>query len=69
MSPQRSLAILFSISMLAIGAGIVRAQSASTTAQQALRITDKGRRRGRTDLVSGEFVAGKQRFGGPNEGR
>ena len=36
MSLQRSLAILLSISMLAIGAGIARAQSASTTAQQAL---------------------------------
>ncbi len=36
MSPQRSLAILLSISVLAIGAGIARAQSASTTARQAL---------------------------------
>jgi hypothetical protein len=36
MSPQRSLAILFSISVLAIGTGIVRAQSASTTVRQAL---------------------------------
>lgn len=36
MSLQRSLAILLSISVLAIGAGIARAQSASTTARQAL---------------------------------
>ena len=32
----RSLAILLSISVLAIGAGIARAQGASTTARQAL---------------------------------
>jgi hypothetical protein len=36
MSLQRSLAILLSISLLAIGAGIARAQDASTTAKQAL---------------------------------
>ena len=36
MSLRRSLAILLSISVLAIGAGIARAQGASTTARQAL---------------------------------
>jgi len=36
MSVQRSLAILISISVVAIGAGIARAQDASTTARQAL---------------------------------
>jgi hypothetical protein len=36
MSLRRSLVILLSISVLAIGAGIARAQGASTTARQAL---------------------------------
>jgi hypothetical protein len=36
MSIRQSLAILISISMLAIGGRIARAQSASTTARQAL---------------------------------
>jgi len=36
MSLRRSLAILLSISVLAIGAGIARAQDASTTSGQAL---------------------------------
>ncbi len=36
MSPPRSLAILLSISVLAIGAGIARSQDATTTARQAL---------------------------------
>ena len=36
MSLPRSLAILLSISVLAIGAGIARAQDASTTDRQAL---------------------------------
>jgi hypothetical protein len=35
MSLPRSLAILISISVLAVGVGIARAQEASTTAQQA----------------------------------